>query len=69
VSYARAVEGAVRKGDDRRARAREARAARQAAGAAARQEEVRRLKAIKRREIEDRCAAAPGPGRGRRCSC
>jgi len=52
----------VRKGDDRRARAREARAARQAAGAAARQEEVRRLKAIKRREIEERCAAAPGPG-------
>lgn len=59
VSYARQVEGAVRKADDRRKRARESKAERQAAAAAARQEEVRRLKAIKRREIEERCARNP----------
>ena len=49
----------MRKADDRRKRARESKADRQAAAAAARQEEVRRLKAIKRREIEDRCAGKP----------
>ncbi|KAK9842076.1 hypothetical protein WJX81_007399 [Elliptochloris bilobata] len=54
VSYARQVEGVVRKADDRRTRARESKAARLAAEAAARQEDVRRLKAIKRREIEER---------------
>lgn len=56
MSYARQVEGAVRKADDRRKRARESKAARRADEAAARQEEVRRLKALKRREIEERCA-------------
>lgn len=47
----------MRKADDRRKRARESRAERHAAVAAVRQEEVRRLKAIKRREIEERCAS------------
>ena len=56
VSYARQVEGVVRKADDRRKRARESKAVRRADEAAARQEEVRRLKALKRREIEERCA-------------
>jgi protein KRI1 len=54
VSYPRQIEGAVRKPDDRRKRAREAKKQRQAAAEEARREEVKRLKNLKKREIEDK---------------
>jgi protein KRI1 len=54
VTYPRNLEGIVRKKDDRRRAAREARAQRKAAEAAAHEEEIKRLKAHKRRELQDR---------------
>lgn len=55
ITYARSMEGIVRKKDDRRRAAREAKAARKAAEAAALEEEVKRRKAAKRRELDSRC--------------
>lgn len=48
------IDGTVRKADDRRKRARADKAARQAAEEAARQAEVRRLKNLKKAEIEEK---------------
>jgi hypothetical protein len=57
ITYPRNLEGVVRKKDDRRRTAREARVERKAAEAAAMEEEVKRRKAEKRRELDQRCAA------------
>ncbi|KAK9908790.1 hypothetical protein WJX75_002962 [Coccomyxa subellipsoidea] len=54
ITYPRNLEGVVRKKDDRRRTAREARVERKAAEAAAMEEEVKRRKAEKRRELDQR---------------
>eukprot|EP00887_Chlorella_sp_A99_P002553 scaffold6.g2553.t1 len=54
VTHPRKLEGTVRKEDDRRRRARAEKAARKVAEEAARREEVKRLKNLKRQEIEER---------------
>jgi protein KRI1 len=54
ATYPRQVEGTVRKEDDRRKRQREAKAARAAAAEEARAADLRRLKNLKKREIETR---------------
>lgn len=54
VTHPRQIEGTVRKEDDRRRRARAEKAARQAAEEEARRAEVRRLKNLKKAEIEDK---------------
>ncbi len=59
ITYPRNLEGVVRKKDDRRRTAREARAERKAAEATALEEEVKRRKAEKRRELDQRCADGP----------
>ena len=61
MTYPRNLTGVVRKKDERRKATREAYAQRKAAEAAAEEEQVKRLKSAKRREIDDRCALAPGP--------
>lgn len=53
-TYPRNLEGIVRKKDDRRRTAREARAERKAAEAGAQEEEIKRVKAHKRRELQTR---------------
>lgn len=58
ITYPRNLEGIVRKTDTRRRSAREARAERKAAEAAALEAEVKRRKAEKRRELQQRCASA-----------
>lgn len=62
MSYPRTIDGAVRKPDDRRKRARDAKKARKDAEEAARREEVKRLKNLKRAEIEDRWGGGRGAG-------
>ena len=59
MTYPRNLTGVVRKKDERRKATREAYAQRKAAEAAAEQEQVKRLKSAKRREIDDRSAAVP----------
>lgn len=59
VTYPRNLTGVVRKKDERRKAMREAYAQRKAAEATAEQEQVKRLKSLKRREIDDRSAAVP----------
>ena len=58
ITYPRNLEGIVRKTDTRRRSAREARAERKAAETAALEAEVKRRKAEKRRELQQRCAAS-----------
>lgn len=52
-SFPRVIEGSVRRPDERRKRGREAKAARQAAEKEARLAELRRLKNLKKAEIQD----------------
>ena len=59
VTYPRHLTGVVRKKDERRKAMREAHAQRKAAEAAAEQEQVKRLKSAKRREIDERSALVP----------
>lgn len=54
IGHPRVIEGTVRKGDERRKRARAEKAARKAAEAAERETVVRHLKNVKRSEIEER---------------
>ena len=56
MTYPRNLTGVVRKKDERRKTMREAHAQRKAAVAAAEQEQVKRLKSAKRREIDERSA-------------
>ena len=62
--HPRVVEGTLRKEPEARKRQREARAARQAELQLGLQEEVKRLKNLKMREIQDRCVWG-GEGQGR----
>lgn len=54
VGYPRVIEGAVRKPDDRRKRQREAKKERLKAAEEQRREELKRLKNLKKKEIEDK---------------
>jgi protein KRI1 len=54
VGYPRVIEGVVRKPDDRRKRQRDAKKERLQVAEEERREEVKRLKNLKRREIEER---------------
>lgn len=58
VGHPRRVEDAFRKEDNKRAAARKERSARKAEEEERRRQEVRRLKGLKKKEIEDRCVAA-----------
>lgn len=57
VGHPRIIEDVVRKKDDKRARKRKDKAERQAAEEAARREEVKRLKNLKKAEIQDKLLA------------
>ncbi len=61
MTYPRNLSGVVRKKDERRKATREAYAQRKAAEAAVEEEQVKRLKSAKRREIDERCARALRP--------
>ena len=56
ATYPRVIEGAVRKADERRRHIREAKAERRAAAAVQREEDIKRLKTLKRHELEERCS-------------
>jgi len=59
VTYPRNLEGVVRKKDERRKAQRESHAQRKAEKAIAEQEQVKRMKSVKRREIDERFANIP----------
>ena len=59
VTYPRNLEGVVRKKDERRKAQRESHAQRKAAKATAEQEQVKRMKSVKRREIDERFVNIP----------
>lgn len=54
ATHPRMVEGSVRRVDDTRKRQREAKKARQAEAEATHNEEIKRLKNLKKKEIEDK---------------
>ena len=59
MTYPRKLTGVVRKEDGRRKATREAQAQRKATAAVAEQEQVKRVKSVKRRELEARSAVVP----------